>query len=202
MEASKKRRWERQPRELPNGGSVFKRPPGRFVGPMIDELGLKGFTIGGAQISKKHSGFIVNTNNATGMDISPIAIEKAKEVGTNMKTNVNFEIRDFKTDSLSHNEYDFVFDRGFFHSFDTHLERLEIAKRISKVLKKEGLWLSLIGNSDGIKTNPGPPLRTAEQVITAIEPYFQVLSIKASHFGNDEARPAKIWVCLMRKRDL
>jgi len=140
--------------------------------------------------------------NATGMDISPIAIEKAKEVGTNMKTNVNFEIRDFKTDSLSHNEYDFVFDRGFFHSFDTHLERLEIAKRISKVLKKEGLWLSLIGNSDGIKTNPGPPLRTAEQVITAIEPYFQVLSIKASHFGNDEARPAKIWVCLMRKRDL
>ena len=72
MEASKKRRWERQPRELPNGGSVFKRPPGRFVGPMIDELGLKGFTIGGAQISKKHGGFIVNINNATGLDILKI----------------------------------------------------------------------------------------------------------------------------------
>jgi UDP-N-acetylmuramate dehydrogenase len=90
MEASKKRRWERQPRELPNGGSVFKRPPGRFVGPMIDELGLKGFTIGGAQISKKHSGFIVNINNATGSDILEVikhAQSKVKEV-----FNVDLEI--------------------------------------------------------------------------------------------------------------
>ena len=90
MEASKKRRWERQPRELPNGGSVFKRPPGRFVGPMIDELGLKGFTIGGAQISKKHSGFIVNSNNATGSDILKIIKHtqaKVKEV-----FNVDLEI--------------------------------------------------------------------------------------------------------------
>jgi len=90
MEASKKRRWERQPRELPNGGSVFKRPPGRFVGPMIDELGLKGFTIGGAQISKKHGGFIVNINNATGSDILEVikhAQSKVKEV-----FNVDLEI--------------------------------------------------------------------------------------------------------------
>tara|TARA_Y100001954_G_C15811769_1_gene605565 strand:+ start:1739 stop:2596 length:858 start_codon:yes stop_codon:yes gene_type:complete len=78
MESSKKRRWERQPRDLPNSGSVFKRPPGRFVGPMIDELGLKGYTIGGAQISKKHSGFIVNINNAKGSDIIKI-ISHVKE---------------------------------------------------------------------------------------------------------------------------
>lgn len=83
MEESKARRWARQPRDLPNCGSVFKRPPGRFVGPMIDELGLKGFTIGGAQISKKHSGFIVNVNNATGQDILKVihhAQNRVKEV--------------------------------------------------------------------------------------------------------------------------
>lgn len=69
MIMTKQTRWSKQPREYPNCGSVFKRPPGMYVGPMIDELGLKGFTIGGAQISAKHSGFIINVNNATGQDI-------------------------------------------------------------------------------------------------------------------------------------
>jgi UDP-N-acetylmuramate dehydrogenase len=62
-------RWSKQPREFPNAGSVFKRPQNKYVGPMLDELGLKGFTIGGAQVSEKHSGFIVNIGNATGKDI-------------------------------------------------------------------------------------------------------------------------------------
>jgi len=69
MDSIKEARWAKQPRDFPNCGSVFKRPVGRFVAPMIDELGLKGFTIGGAQISLKHSGFIVNKDNATGEDI-------------------------------------------------------------------------------------------------------------------------------------
>lgn len=69
MEAIKDARWKKQPRDYPNGGSVFKRPPGRFVGPMIDELGLKGYKIGDAQISEKHSGFIINCSNATGSQI-------------------------------------------------------------------------------------------------------------------------------------
>lgn len=69
MEETKQKRWAKQPRDLPNCGSVFKRPPGRFVGPMLDELGLKGYAIGGAKISEKHSGFIVNTGTATGADI-------------------------------------------------------------------------------------------------------------------------------------
>lgn len=69
MKEIKTKRWSKQPREYPNCGSVFKRPSGRFVGPMLDELGLKGYQIGGAQVSTKHSGFIVNTGNATGQDI-------------------------------------------------------------------------------------------------------------------------------------
>lgn len=69
MELIKEARWAKQPKEFPNAGSVFKRPPGKFVGPMMDELGLKGFSIGGAKISEKHSGFIINNGNATGNDI-------------------------------------------------------------------------------------------------------------------------------------
>ena len=80
MDDSKARRWARQPREYPNSGSVFKRPPGKFVGPMLDELGFKGYTIGGAQVSKKHSGFIVNVNNATGADILKIINKIQKQV--------------------------------------------------------------------------------------------------------------------------
>lgn len=66
---SRNRRWLKQPRDMPNCGSVFKRPAGHFVGPMIEDLGLKGFQIGGAQISEKHAGFIVNKGNASGRDI-------------------------------------------------------------------------------------------------------------------------------------
>ncbi|MBU2922158.1 UDP-N-acetylmuramate dehydrogenase [Winogradskyella psychrotolerans] len=90
MNESKERRWSKQPREFPNSGSVFKRPPGCFVGPMIDELGLKGFTIGGAQVSKKHSGFIVNVNNASGSDI--IEIIKHTQSKVKEKYNIDLEI--------------------------------------------------------------------------------------------------------------
>lgn len=90
MEASKARRWEKQPREYPNCGSVYKRPPGRFVGPMLDELGLKGYRVGGAEISKKHSGFIINLGNATGQDI--LAIIKHTREQVNAAFGVDLEV--------------------------------------------------------------------------------------------------------------
>lgn len=69
MESIKEARWAKQPKDFPNAGSVFKRPKDHFVGAMIDELGLKGFSIGGAKVSEKHGGFIVNYNDAKGEDI-------------------------------------------------------------------------------------------------------------------------------------
>ncbi|SKB98304.1 UDP-N-acetylmuramate dehydrogenase [Parapedobacter luteus] len=69
MEQNKATRWAKQPKEYPNAGSVFKRPKGFYVGALMDELQLKGYSIGGAKISEKHGGFIVNVNNATGDDI-------------------------------------------------------------------------------------------------------------------------------------
>ena len=65
--------WEKrratQPLELPNAGSTFKRPEGHFAGKLIEDCGLKGLTVGGAQVSTKHAGFIVNVGGATSEDV-------------------------------------------------------------------------------------------------------------------------------------
>ena len=73
------RRRSKQPLEYPSAGSVFKRPEGYFVGQIIEELGLKGHSIGGAQISEKHAGFIISRDNATASDVKAlIAFVKEK----------------------------------------------------------------------------------------------------------------------------
>lgn len=63
------RRRNSQPLELPSAGSTFKRPHGYFAGKLIEDAGLKGYSVGGAKVSEKHAGFIVNYNNATSADI-------------------------------------------------------------------------------------------------------------------------------------
>jgi len=63
------RRRQSQPLDFPSAGSTFKRPAGHFAGKLIQDSGLKGFTIGGAQVSEKHAGFVINTGNATARDI-------------------------------------------------------------------------------------------------------------------------------------
>ena len=63
------RRVTKQPLDFPSAGSVFKRPEGAFAGALIENCGLKGFSVGGAQVSEKHSGFIINTGDATCEDV-------------------------------------------------------------------------------------------------------------------------------------
>lgn len=72
------RRKASQPLDMPSAGSTFKRPTGHFAGKLIQDSGLKGFTIGGAQVSEKHAGFIVNTGVATAQDIYDL-IQTVKE---------------------------------------------------------------------------------------------------------------------------
>ena len=69
LEALSHRRRSKQPLEFPSAGSTFKRPAGHFAGALIQEAGLKGVRIGGAQVSEKHAGFVVNTGGATSDDI-------------------------------------------------------------------------------------------------------------------------------------
>ena len=69
MDELMQRRRDKQPLEYPSAGSVFKRYPGRYTAQMIDEAGLRGLSVGGAQVSEKHAGFIVNKGNATSSDV-------------------------------------------------------------------------------------------------------------------------------------
>jgi len=71
-------RESKQPLEYPSAGSVFKRPPGYFAGKLIQECGMQGKGHGGAEVSTKHAGFIVNKNNATASDYIR-TIEMVKE---------------------------------------------------------------------------------------------------------------------------
>ena len=63
------RRESKQPLEMPSAGSTFKRPEGHYAGTLIEQTGLKGFTVGGAQVSDKHAGFVVNAGDATAKDV-------------------------------------------------------------------------------------------------------------------------------------
>lgn len=85
-------RESKQPLDLPSAGSVFKRPVGHFTGKLIDDCGLRGFQIGGAKISDKHCGFIVNVGNATAEDvqklISHVQDVIAKSYGVKLETEI------------------------------------------------------------------------------------------------------------------
>lgn len=90
--------WEKrknaQPLELPNAGSTFKRPEGHFAGKLIEDCGLKGLTVGGAQVSTKHAGFIVNIGGATCEDVKRL-IEQIKatvlqQTGVELECEIKF----------------------------------------------------------------------------------------------------------------
>lgn len=82
------RRSSKQPLEYPSAGSVFKRPQGAFAGALIEQCGLKGKTVGGAQVSEKHAGFIINKSNATAQDVKNLV----KEIQQTVKAQTDFDL--------------------------------------------------------------------------------------------------------------
>lgn len=74
------RRKDKQPLEYPNAGSTFKRPEGQFAGKLIQDCGLRGATVGGAQVSEKHCGFVINKGGATSADIKELIAQIQKTV--------------------------------------------------------------------------------------------------------------------------
>lgn len=88
-----RKRYEKQPLEYPSAGSVFKRPkPDFYVGTAIESLGLKGYQIGGAQVSEKHAGFIINKGNATASDVLMLIDYVRNKVREHYKVELETEI--------------------------------------------------------------------------------------------------------------
>lgn len=94
MEELKVQRVTKQPLDLPSAGSTFKRPEGYFAGKLIMDAGLRGFTVGGAQISEKHCGFVVNKGGATAEDVRNLicAVQKKvqEDAGVKLEPEVKF----------------------------------------------------------------------------------------------------------------
>lgn len=86
------RRNERQPLEYPSAGSTFKRPPGYYAGKLIQDAGLKGYQIGGAQVSEKHSGFVINRDHASAKDVIDLINHIKKTVDSKFGVELNTEI--------------------------------------------------------------------------------------------------------------
>lgn len=88
MEDLAAKRREKQPLEFPSAGSTFKRPEGYFAGKLIMDAGLRGYTCGGAKVSEKHCGFVINTGNATAEDVSDLI----KDVQSKVKEMFNVKL--------------------------------------------------------------------------------------------------------------
>ena len=88
MDELKEKRVTKQPLEYPSAGSTFKRPEGYFAGKLIEDAGLRGFQVGGAQVSEKHCGFVINRNHATAADI----MELMRQVQIRVKENSGVDL--------------------------------------------------------------------------------------------------------------
>ena len=93
MEELSAKRRDKQPLEYPSAGSTFKRPAGYFAGKLIDDAGLRGFTVGGAQVSEKHCGFVINRENATAADVLSLCDQVRKRVKEAFGVELELEVK-------------------------------------------------------------------------------------------------------------
>lgn len=95
MEELAAKRREKQPLEYPSAGSTFKRPAGHFAGKLIEDAGLRGFTVGGAQVSEKHCGFVINREHATSADILSLCRKVQEKVRQEFGVELELEVKLF-----------------------------------------------------------------------------------------------------------
>lgn len=93
MEELREQRKTKQPLEYPSAGSTFKRPEGYFAGKLIMDAGLRGFCVGGAQVSEKHCGFVINTGDATAADVVGLICEIQRRVEEQFGVKLEPEVR-------------------------------------------------------------------------------------------------------------
>jgi SAM-dependent methyltransferase len=137
----------------------------------------------------------------TATDVSEAAIQTATERAADSGVTCTFIVTDFLNARIPGTPFAFAFDRGCFHSFSSDEDRDKFAGNVALHLEDRGLWLSLVGSMDDGPRDIGPPQRSARDIVTAVEPYFEILSLTSSHFDSNRSEPPRIWVCLTRKRD-
>jgi SAM-dependent methyltransferase len=132
-----------------------------------------------------------------GVDVAPLAVERAQTKIEGRALRCSFAVSDFLAAPPPGGPFQFVFDRGCFHVFDEPAEREQFAAHVAAVLAPGGLWLSLIGSTEGPPREVGPPRRSAREITLAIEPALEIVEFRSAEFRGSDA---KAWFCLSRQR--
>lgn len=132
-----------------------------------------------------------------GVDLAPLAVEKARTKMEGRGLSCRFAALDFLAATPPDGPFQFVFDRGCFHVFDEPDERQRFAARVAAILVPGGLWLSMIGSTEGPPREAGPPRRSAIEIALAIEPALEIVELRSAEFAG---HGAKAWFCLSRQR--
>lgn len=134
-----------------------------------------------------------------GIDVAPLAVERAQSKMKGRGLHRRFAVLDFLASAPPGGPFQFVFDRGCFHVFDQPAERQRFAAQVSAALAPGGLWLSLIGSTEGPPREVGPLRRSAREVIATIEPALEIVELRSADFRSNDA---KAWFCLSRQRTI
>jgi len=134
-----------------------------------------------------------------GVDLAPLAIEKAQAKIAGRALPCRFADLDILAAPPPGGPFQFVFDRGCFHVFDEPDERERFAANVAAALAPGGLWLSIIGSTEGPSREVGPPRRSAREVTLAIEPALEIIELRSAEFHGHGARA---WFCLSRNRTI
>lgn len=140
--------------------------------------------------------------DVVGVDVSSIAIERAAAASTNSDASVEFRQLDFLTDEPPAGAFDLVFDRGCFHVFDDPADQKRFAERVAGCLAADGLWLSLLGSTEGAPRDHGPPRRSARDIANAVEPALEIVELRAIELDTDLPSQTSGWFLLARHREV
>ena len=136
-----------------------------------------------------------------GVDISPRAIDLANgKLGNGTSARCRFAVLDFLEGEAPAGPFDFVFDRGCFHVFDDPDKRSRFAVRVEDCLTHGGVWLSLMGSTEGPPRDHGPPRRSVRDIADAIEPALEIVELRSIEFDADLPTHARAWFCVSRLR--
>jgi SAM-dependent methyltransferase len=140
--------------------------------------------------------------SVVGVDVATGAVARANARIAGRALDCRFEAGDFLTEAIAAGPFDFVFDRGCFHVFDDAATRARFAERVAARLAPGGVWLSLIGSTEGPPRDEGPPRRSARDVVEAIEPVLEIVELRADAFVSADGRAPRAWICVARRREL
>jgi hypothetical protein len=115
--------------------------------------------------------------------------------------NCRFLAEDFLEKPVGNSQFTFAFDRGCFHSTDGEEGRAKFVDRMSSCLGRDGLWFSLIGNSDEVVEGKGPPRLSAIEIAFSVESAFEILKLESCFLESRSKIPPRFWQCLMRRRE-